>query len=172
MDISLENTPHTIDAVETMEDYRNLVILQVESAQMAQDAATTLLISRFFFIVSSLPENTTTPFWCCGVVRYKGPASKVITALEHLYPEGLSFVSDYGLINSFRGLDSLCASYGCYNRSISFLTHHLDYTVNIYIQDRSKKRWRISGFPKSVASFASRQGLFSSFGQGDHGYPS
>lgn len=171
LDVSLGNTPHTIDSVETMEDYRNLVILQVGSARMARDAATTLLISRFFFVVGSLPENTATPFWCCGVVRCKGPAGKVITALEHLYPEGLSFFSDCGLIDDLGGLDSLCASCGCYNRSISFLTRHLDYTVNIYIQNRSKRRWRISGFPESVATFASKQGLLSPFGQGDHGYP-
>lgn len=172
LDVSLENTPHTIDAVEAMEDYRNLVFLQVGSARMARDAATTLLVSRFFFVVDSLPENTATPFWCRGAVRCKGPAGKVITALEHLYPEGLSFVSDCGLIDDFGSLDSLCASCGCYNRSVSFLTRHLDYVVNIYFQTRSKKRWRISGFPESVGTFASRQGLFSPFGQGDHGYPS
>jgi hypothetical protein len=171
LDVPLGNTPHTIDAVETMEDYRNLVLLQVGSARMAQDAATTLLVSRLFFVVGLLPENTTTPFWCRGSVRCKGPARKVILALENLYPDGLSYVSDCGLIDDFGGLDSLCPSCGCYNRSISFLTRHLDYTVNIYIQTKSKKRWRIGGFPESVASFVSSQGLLSSFGHDNHGSP-
>ncbi|OQD97721.1 hypothetical protein PENSOL_c011G11247 [Penicillium solitum] len=129
LDVSLGNTPHTIDAVETMEDYRNLVILQVGSARMARDAATALLISRLFFVVGSLPENTATAFWCRGSVRCKGPARKVILALENLYPDGLSYVSDCGLIDRFGGLDSLCPLCGCYNRSISFLTRHLDYTT-------------------------------------------
>lgn len=171
LDVSLGNAPQTIDAIEAMDDYRNLVLLQVGSARMAREAATTLLISRFYFLVGSLPEHTAAPFWCPGSVRCKGPARKIIRALEHLYPEGLSYVSDCGLIDDFGGLDSLCASCGCYNRPISFLTHHLDHTVNIYIQNRSKTKWRISGFPESVATFASRQGLHSSFGQGDHGYP-
>lgn len=171
LDVSLGNTPHTIDAVETMEDYRNLVILQVGSARMARDAATALLISRLFFVVGSLPENTTTAFWCRGSVRCKGPARKVILALENLYPDRLSYVSDYGLIDGFGGLDSLCPLCGCYNRSVSFLTRHLDYTVNIYIQTSSKKRWRIGGFPENMASFVSGQGLQSSFGHDNHGYP-
>ncbi|KAJ5302305.1 hypothetical protein N7508_007168 [Penicillium antarcticum] len=171
LDVSLGSAPQNIDAVGAMEDYRNLVILQIGSARMARDAATTMLISRFFFVVDSLPEDTATPFWCRGSVHCKGSAQKVIQALENLYPDGLSFVSDSGLIDRFGGQNSLCPLCGCYNRSISFLTRHLDFTVNLYLQNASKKRWRIGGFPESVASFVSRQGLLSSFGQENHGYP-
>ena len=60
---------------------------------------------------------------------------------------------------------------GGHDHSISFLTRHLDYTVNIYVQTSSKKRWRIGGFLESLASFVSGQGLWSSFGQDNHGYP-
>ncbi|OQE65362.1 hypothetical protein PENNAL_c0212G04981 [Penicillium nalgiovense] len=129
LDVSLGNAPHAIDAVEAMEDYRDLVILQVGSGRMARDAATTLLVSRFFFVVDSLPEDTATAFWCRGSVRCKGPARMVILALENLYPDGLSYVSDCGLIDKFGGLDSLCPSCGCYSRSISLLAHHLEYTT-------------------------------------------
>ncbi|KAJ6109862.1 hypothetical protein N7486_002097 [Penicillium sp. IBT 16267x] len=171
LDVSLGNSPHTIDAIETMEDYRNLVILQVGSARMAREAATSLLVSRFFFTMDSLPENTTVPFWCYGSVHYKGPAQKIVKALNLLYPQGLSYVSDCGLINDIGGLDSLCVSCGRYSRSISFLTRHLDYTVNLYIQAPSRIRWRIGGFPETVASFVSKQDLDSPFGQEDHGHP-
>jgi hypothetical protein len=171
LDVSLGNAPQTIDAVGAMDDYRDLVLLQAGSARMARDVATTLLVSRFFLLVGSLPEQTSVPFWCTGSVRCKGPPRKIILALDYLYPEGLSFVSDSGLIDSFGGLNSLCPSCGCYNHPISFLTRHLDYTINIYIQSRTKKRWRISGFPGSVATFASKQGLQSSFGRRDHGHP-
>lgn len=171
LDVSLGNAPNAIDAIEAMEDYRNMVILQPGSARMAREAATTLLISRFFFVASSLPENPAIPFWCRGLVRCKGSAQKVILALEHLYPEGLSYVSDYGLLDAFGGLDSLCPSCGCYSRSISFLARHVDDTVNIYLQSSSKRRWRIGGCPETLAVFAARQGLQSSFGRDDHGHP-
>lgn len=171
LDVSLGHEPQTIDAVDSMEKYRDLVLLQPGSARMAREAATTLLVSRFFFLVGSLPENTASPFWCVGSVRCKGPAKKIISALEHLYPEGLSYASDSGVIGDFGGQDSLCVSCGCYNHSISLLTRHLDHTVNIYIQDRSKRKWRISGFPETIATFALRQGLEMPFGREDHGYP-
>lgn len=96
------------------------------------------------------------PFWCLGLVRYKGLAREIIVALENLYPDSLSYVLDSGLINTFGGLDSLCPLYGCYSYPVSFLTLYLDYTINIYIQSKTKKRWRISGFPESVATFTSR----------------
>ncbi|OQE66362.1 hypothetical protein PENNAL_c0188G01118 [Penicillium nalgiovense] len=127
LDVPLGNAPHAIDAVEAMEDYRDLVILHIGSGRMARDAATTLLVSRFFFVVDSLPENTATPFWCRGSVRCKGPARMVILALENLYPDGLSYVSDCGLIDRFGGLDSLCPLCGCYSRSVTFLARHLEY---------------------------------------------
>lgn len=171
LDVPLGNTPHTINAIEAIEDYRNLVVLQIGSTRIARDTATTLLTSRLFFIVSLLPENTATPFQCYGSVRYKGPAQIVIQALENLYPNRLSYILDYRLIDRFRGLDSLYPSYRYYNRSISFLTRHLEHTVNIYIQTSSKKRQRIRGFLESIASFALRQGLRSSFGQDNHRYP-
>lgn len=48
LDVLLADTPQTIDAVGAINDYRDLVLLQPGSARMARDAATTLLISRFF----------------------------------------------------------------------------------------------------------------------------
>ena len=100
---------------------------------MARDAVTILLISRFFFVVGLLLENTAILFWCHGSVRCKGSARMVILVLKNLYPDGLSYVLDCGLIDRFGGLDSLCPSCGCYNHSISFSARYLEYTVNIYI---------------------------------------
>ncbi|KAJ5600708.1 hypothetical protein N7450_001775 [Penicillium hetheringtonii] len=171
LNVSLGEAPQTIDAVEVMDEYSNLVLLQSGSALIAREAAIILLVSRFFFFVGLLPEYMAVPFWCSGLVRCRGPARKIVAVLEYLYPEGLSYISDSGLIDNFGGLDNLCPSYRCYNRPISFLTCHLDHTVNIYIQNRSKKQWRISGFPETVATFALRQGLHTPFGRGDHNYP-
>ncbi|KAJ5946398.1 hypothetical protein N7454_003237 [Penicillium verhagenii] len=171
LDVPLGDSPHTIDAIEKIEDYRNLVILQVGSTRMAREAATSLLISQFFFVIETLPGNTATPFWCHGSVHCRGPATKVVKALEALYPSGLSFFSDCGSIDSFRGPNSLCAICGRYSQSISFLAQHQDFIVNIYIQAPSKMRWRIGGFPESVAGFVSKQGFNLPFGRDDHGYP-
>ncbi|KAJ6070721.1 hypothetical protein N7467_012040 [Penicillium canescens] len=171
LNVKLGDMPNTIDSVENMEQYRNLVILQPGSARIAREAATTLLISRFYFELNGLPENTATPFWCRGVIRCKGSARDLIVALTRLYPDGLSYTSSSGLIDTFTGLDELCASCGSYVHPLSFLTYHIDHKVDVFLQTHPDKRWRISGFPESLATFAAKQGLMSSFGQSNHGHP-
>ncbi|KAJ5821842.1 uncharacterized protein N7525_011126 [Penicillium rubens] len=120
LDVPLGNAPYAIDAVEAIEDYRDLIILYISSGRMARDT-------------------------CRGSVRYKGPARIVILALENLYPNRLSYILDCGLIDRFRGLDSLCPLCGCYSRSVTFLARYLEYKTS------SKRRWRISGFLESVS---------------------
>ena len=54
--------PSTIDNVEAIEDYENLVVLQPGAARLAREAASSLLISRFYFVLGGWPENTTKSF--------------------------------------------------------------------------------------------------------------
>ncbi|THC87635.1 hypothetical protein EYZ11_012916 [Aspergillus tanneri] len=84
LNIPLRDVPSAIDTVEVMEEYRNLVILSPGSARMAREAATALLVSRFYFVLEILPEDTMAPFWCYGTIRCKGHAKQVVDALVHL----------------------------------------------------------------------------------------
>lgn len=171
LNVLLKDVPNGIDTVEAMEDYKNLVILQPGSARMARESAMMLLASRFYFVLDDLPENTSTPFWCRGNIRCKGSATKVILALKRLQPEGLTLVSDQGKIEDFVGLLGVCQSCGAYSQSVTFLTRHIDHVVSISLQSPLKQKWRIGGFPASVSSLATRQGMWAPFGRNDHGYP-
>lgn len=145
-----------------------MVLLQPGSARIARDAATMLLVSRFYFVISQLPDNNIAPFWCRGVIRCKGQAQNVVSALSRLYPDGLEIFSDCGPIRTFDGPAGICSSCGCYNRTISLLSRYIDQPLDVFVQSSSKKRWRISGFPASAASFATRQNLHARFGRSDH----
>ncbi|KAJ5110861.1 hypothetical protein N7532_001396 [Penicillium argentinense] len=171
LNVPLGKLPSSIDDIGAMEDYRNQVLLQPGSARMARDAASMLLVSRFYFVISGLPRNTATPFWCHGVIRCKGPSAEIISALDRLYPDGLDCVSDSGLIGSFPGQGGICPSCASFRHPISFLARHADHTVDVFLQNQLKKRWRLSGFPTTVDRLASCQGLFSPFGRDDHGFP-
>ncbi|GKZ39772.1 hypothetical protein AbraIFM66950_001159, partial [Aspergillus brasiliensis] len=56
MDVALDNLPCTIDNLEVMDDYRNLVILQPGSARLARETTTAMLVARFYFILERLEE--------------------------------------------------------------------------------------------------------------------
>jgi hypothetical protein len=132
--------PNTIDSVENMEQYRDLVIAQPGSARLAREAATTLLISRFYFELTDLPEDTATPFWCRGAIRCKGSARDLIVALTRLYPDGLEYASSNGLIDSLTGIDELYKSCGSYIYPLSFLIYYIDHKVDIFLQNGPNKR--------------------------------
>ncbi|KAJ5639160.1 Patatin-like serine hydrolase [Penicillium longicatenatum] len=172
LNVPLKNVPESIDAIKSIEDYRDLVILQPGSARMAREAAMMLLISRFYFVLGDLPKNTAIPFWCRGFIHCKGSAKDVIAALQRLHPDGLVFVSDCGRGDTIADLGNICSSCGCCRQPITFLVRNIDQVISISLQSVSKQRWRISGFPGSIHSFAIRQSLESPFGRIDHGYPS
>ena len=167
LNITLGEAPNRIDAVEAMDDYRNMVILQPGSARRAREAAAMLLASRFFFVITSLPNAPAGSFWCHGVVRCRGSARDVVRALESLFPEGLHFASDSGVLSNFEGQAEICQC-GLYSHPVSFQASHVGYPVNLYLQTSLTKRWKISGFPATLASIANRQGLWAAFGQGCH----
>lgn len=172
LNVTLKDVPCGIDNVDAMDDYRNLVILQPGTATMAREAATAMLVSRFYFVLGSLPDSTSNvPTWYHGTIKCKGSVRPVLAALQKLQPENLDYVTDSSPLGRFGGTDDLCAACGRYCQSVSIPVRHLDDVVNIYLRKDKKKRWRISGFPDTMASFIDRQNLRCSFGRSDHGRP-
>jgi hypothetical protein len=171
--VSLKDVPCTIDNVGAMDECRNLVIRQPGSARMAREAATALLVSRFYFVLGSVPEDAaiTTPLWCHGTIRCKGPVKQVLESLERLHPQNLDFITDSSPLGRFGGVEDICPTCERYCRPVAILIRHMDDVINIYLRINRKKRWRISGFPDSMATFVTRQYLHSPFGRPDHGHP-
>ena len=149
--VSLKGVRSAIDNVDDMEKYRNLVILQPGSARMAREVATALLLSRFYFVLDAIPNEVAAPNLYHGAIRCKGPIKEVLGALQHLHPSNLNFVTDLGPLSRFGGKDDVCPTCESYYRPVSILLHHRDDIVNIYIRLNRKKRWRISGFPSTMA---------------------
>ncbi|KAB8069859.1 patatin-like phospholipase [Aspergillus leporis] len=173
LDVSLNDIPCTIDNAEAMDDYRNLVILQPGSARIAREVATALLVARFFFTLESHFEmrSTGTPVWCHGTIRCKGPIKPIVGALQRLHPENVDFVTDSEPLGTFGGGNDVCHACGRYSKTVSLLLRHPDEVINIYMRINRHQKWRISGFPASVASIAKIQRLAHPFGRSDHGRP-
>ncbi|KAL4924643.1 patatin-like phospholipase family protein [Aspergillus undulatus] len=172
LNVPLPDAAGGIDAVEVMEEYRNLVLFHPGAARMAREAATALLASQFFFLLDSLPEEPANPFWCHGTVRCRGHAKTVVAQLNQLYPDGLFLSTDTQKIGSRVDGGQICGACGRYRQAVSFVTAHSGIEVNIYLESQARKRWRISGFPDSLASFGAKQHLHSPFGRPDFHFPS
>ncbi|KAE8396949.1 patatin-like phospholipase [Aspergillus pseudonomiae] len=175
MDVSLNDMACTIDNVEAMDDYRNLVILQPGSAKQAREAATALLVARFYFALDHHVEETfsETLTWCHGTIRCKGPAKPIVNALRQLHPETIEFTTDSESLVKFGGLGDICLTCGRYKKHVALLLRHPAEEKNIYLRIGRHQKWRISGFPASVQSLDTIQRLGDHpFGRPDHGRPS
>ncbi|KAL4745858.1 patatin-like phospholipase family protein [Aspergillus foveolatus] len=169
--VPLPDGSGAIDGVELMEEYRNLVLSHPGAARMAREAATALLAAQFYFVLDSLPEDAVSPFWCRGIIRCRGHANSIVDQLQHLHPDGLFLTTDTERIGSLADGKQICSICGRYRHQVSFIAAHSGVEVNIYLKDQAKKRWRISGFPDSLASFGAKQHLHSPFGRSDYGSP-
>ncbi|KAL4740381.1 patatin-like phospholipase [Aspergillus similis] len=170
-DVQLENVPCTIDNTNLMDDYRNLVIGQPGSNRMARDAATALLVGRFYFTLQCpLEESTGAGYaWCHGTIRCKGPVRHIVEALQAQHHQQMDFVTDAQHLAAFGGLDDICSACGRYSNKVSILLGHYNESVSIYLRVNRRIKWRISGFPIDISSHA--QQLESPFGRSDHGRP-
>lgn len=174
LDVPLKGVPCSIDDVDRMDGYRDLVIGQAGSSKIAQEAAATLLVSRFYFELDPppFPLPFSGPFWYYGTIRCKGPTRPILNALQKLCVGDIDFVSDSGLFGKFTGPQDACVSCGRYAKWISILVNHPTESFNIYMRFSPSQRWRISGFPRSVEAFIETQRLQHSFGRPDHNRPS
>ncbi|THC94516.1 hypothetical protein EYZ11_005998 [Aspergillus tanneri] len=118
LDVNLRDIPCTIDDASAMDDYRNLVIAQAGTARRAREVATALLVARFYFELDGLsPQLVHNSCWYRGTIRCKGPAKKILEALQKLYSTDADFVTDTGFLGQFGALEDCCAQCGRYVKS-------------------------------------------------------
>lgn len=160
----------TIDNIDAMDRYRNLVIFRPGSSKSAKFAAVELLVARLFFVLDAIPDKNSTPIWCHGSIRCKGSGEELLPALERLLPnDTLDFSIGTQPLGYVLSRENICPSCKRYRQSVSFPVSHLGEVVDLYLRYGRRQRWRINGFPSSVASFIDKQGLWSPFGRPDHG---
>ncbi|KAL3459620.1 patatin-like phospholipase [Aspergillus heterothallicus] len=172
-DVLLKDIPNAIDCTDAMDEYRNLVISQPGSNRMARNAATALLVGRFFFTLECLPERATNMeyAWCRGIIRCKGPTRQIVEALQERHPQQMDFVTDTERLAPFSGQEDICLTCGRYSKPVTVLLRHRDEPTSIYLRVSKEEKWRISGFPNSMSSLAVAQRFESPFGRPDHGRP-
>jgi hypothetical protein len=138
---------------------------------MARDAATALLVGRFYFTLRCPLEKVTGAeyIWCHGTIRCKGPVRQVVEALQAQHQQQIDFVTNTEHLTPFGGPENIYSACGRYSNQILILLRHHNEPINIYLRVDREKKWRISRFPTDMSSHA--QQLESPFRWPDHGRP-
>jgi len=157
-----------IDNTDQMNILRESVHLQTHSAQDCIDTASALLISSFFFELTTCPKFESGLYHCQGNIRCRLKSSTIIQSLTNLHPSSLEFVTDSETLAFFLGQTDVCCLCHRYCKRVEFYIRHPSDMMTIYIRIDRQKRRKISGFPQTMNWFTRQQNLDVVFGTSDH----
>jgi hypothetical protein len=170
-DVTLDDRSMSLDDVGILDHCRNLVIRSPESARQAKEAALDFVIARFYLVLDAVPQNKRGPLRCHGIIRCRESIRPILSVLERLAGDHLEFVTDNERLGARVTERDICPLCGRFCRPVSFVVYKHDQPINIYLRGSKKTRWRINGFPSSLADMRAREQMDSLFGRNSHGKP-
>ena len=157
-----------IDDIASMDELREIVRAQPRSIQQCRDTIFALLVSSFYFELSSAPMYTQGRYHCQGVIRCRLEGSATVQVLSRIHEGSLVFVTVSENLGQYCGEEDLCWSCGQYRKQIDLSVRHPTETITLYLESISQGRRKISAFPQTVHWFMERQQIGSQFGTSDH----
>lgn len=167
--VSLPGEEPAIDDTNQMNEMRKSVHLQTHSLQNCIDTASALLISSFFFELTTPPQFESGFYHCQGIIRCRLKSSVMIHSLTNLHPSSLKFITETETLAPFSGERDVCCLCHRYCKRVEFYVRHPSDVVTVYLQIDSQKRRKISGFPQTMIWFVRQQNLDAVFGTSNHG---
>jgi hypothetical protein len=136
------------------------------------DIAKALLVSSFYFELTSLPRLEGGLYKCYGTIRCRGHSGAIIESLSNLHRGRLEFATDSGHLGSLEPKTDFCQLCYKYRKRISFYIQHPKETITLFLVAEEDGTCRkLSGFPQSIEWFIQQQHLEAAFGAADHGSP-
>ena len=163
--IYLPNSALAIDDVNCIDELRVCAHSQSQNDGFGQTTAFALLISGFFFELTSAPLYQNGKVYCKGSIRCRLQGQLIVQALNRVHPSDLIFMTDHEIVGYYKGDEDLCHMCQRYGKNVEFVVHHLDESVSIFLQSVIEGRRRISGFPRTMRWFQEQQGLNAPFGK-------
>jgi hypothetical protein len=150
---------------------RESVHLYQPAKQSILAAATSLLVSSFFFTLARPAKYDSGVYYCEGSIHCRGDYYQVSSALAKLYTSRIEFITKTEVLARCELGQDICTVCHRYRQDINFTVRHPTDLITIYIRLASGAMHKISGFPQSIAWFEKKQGLFNHFGTSDHDRP-
>ena len=163
--IYLPNSALAIDDVNRIDELRVCAHSQSQNDGFGQTTAFALLISGFFFELTSAPLYENGKVCCKGSIRCRLQGQLIVQALNRVHPSELIFMTDHEIVGYYKGDEDLCHMCRRYGKNVEFVVHHLDESVSIFLQSVIEGRRQISGFPRTMRWFQDQQGLNVPFGK-------
>ena len=168
LNVTLPTRSLAIDDTRCMDDLRDAVYISPTLDNDIESAATALLVSMFYFQLSSIPTDYRRMSLCVGFIkcRMQGPA--VVESLYKLHQtSSMVFTADCHQRLGEIGNENFCNGCGFYSQGVSFHVKHPSENLCLYLEI-DHKPIKISGFPQNMQWFVDQQHLDSTFGSDCH----
>ena len=158
LNLSIPGDGPAMDEVERMDELRVAVHASLEDRQQFHKIAFALLVSSFFFELTSLPLFHGGKFYCRGAIRCRLDGFKACTVLERLSRSKCVFLNDNELLGYLEPNDC-CEECRRYQRRVEFIVRDLTEPVSLLIQNIQYGKRAVGGFPRAIDWFIQQQKL-------------
>lgn len=156
-----------MDDVSRMDELRGLVQGQTDVQRTCQKVAFALLVSAFFFELSSTPLFYGGRYYCKGTIRCRLHGKTICRAMEKVEDSRLVFMTEHEILGYFQSFQDLCVGCERYVKTVEFIVRHPSDPISIYMQSSTRRKRRLSAFPQSMQWFVQQQHLEARYGFGD-----
>ena len=163
LNVKLTGEGPAMDDVDRMEELRYCVRQQGNDESSCDKVAFALLVSAFFFELSSVPLFYGGFYYCKGTVRCRIPGNAICQTLERLHESRLAFMTDDEILGHFLSYEDLCGKCNRYTKDIEFIVRHPTDSISIYLQSPQQGKRRLSAFPQTIEWFTQQQHLEARF---------
>ena len=169
MNVSLPESALALDNLDGMEALSNAVSLSYGSPGEVSSIAATLLLSRLFFTLDSLPVYTNyATYHCRGTIRSRVPGHNLSKAIKGLGIDSASFLFGEEILATTMWQDDICRVCHCFCVKVEFCVSSLEALTWLTVEIDSMRKG-LSSFPQTMDWFIEQQGLRAAFGRKDQG---
>ena len=148
-----------MDDVDRMDELRDAVHKSLGNGQKVRRIAFALLISSFFFELTSFPFFHGGRFYCSGVIRCRLSGRQIYGALKNISQSTYVFMMNNEVVGHLDFENDFCGHCHRYRKQVEFIVGQLANPITLYTQNIDHGKRPMSAFPRAVAWFIQQQRL-------------
>ncbi|KAL8802034.1 MAG: hypothetical protein Q9200_006728, partial [Gallowayella weberi] len=162
--VSLSGDGPAMDDIQRIDQLRACVQSQPDSGRSQLKTAFALLISTFFFELSSAPTFQAGRYFCEGTIRCRLTGRTICQTLQRIHQSNLTFMTSDQVLGQLEPEDDLCSGCSRYLKKVHFVIRHPTEQTTVFVQSTTLGRRNLSSFPQSMQWFIDQQHLAEPFG--------
>ena len=159
LNLSIPGNGPAMDEVGRMDELRVAVHASLEDSEQFPRIAFALLVSSFFFELTSVPLFHSGKFYCRGAIRCRLDGFRACSVMERLSRSKCVFLNGNELLGYLEPGSDCCEECRRYQKRVEFIVRDLREPVSLFTQNIQYGKRALGGFPRAINWFIQQQQL-------------